>query len=383
MMQSNLGTNDVSQEIVANLIALSRNDTLYGDLYLQRARSFLQEQMNLDSYRAHKRKLTNLVNLPNQIRNAMDAGDWLKVRELSKEHKTLTAEINRKRPLQEFGKVIYEPQEIAIDPFSPGMRSIPGVSKRNLGELRNEILGQLQQLAQLDSEWGDFYARRTATYESLSIDASGTSGPTHPSVTVLTDEAVEALESGNFDKLEKLAEDLSEVQEASSGSTSPGPGSGSADAAAKDYLFRFSAETVKQAQALGLALFHVPSRHEEFAPLCRFAWHPTFAMAQDNHGSVLRVPDLAMPEGTPAGLRARVQLFASHPLINSAGVRFLPTLIGEDALVEDFGEPASGPDAPQTGLLRALGLAQRNQLSRLQIEAFLLERGEGRGAAAQ
>lgn len=99
-------------------------------------------------------------------------------------------------------------------------------------------------------------------------------------------------------------------------------------------------------------------------------------MAQNNLDGVLRVPDLPLPKGIPEGLKGRIQLFASHPLINSAGVRFLPTMVGEDVLVEDFSEPASGSDTPQSGLLEALGLTQRNQLSRLQIEAVLLERGE-------
>lgn len=377
MMPDNVRPLDLSQQTVASLIALGRSDTLYHDLYLQRARSLLQEHMSLDGYRAHKRDLINLANLPNQIRNAMNDGNWPKVRELSKQHKSLSEEINRTKPLATLGKAVYESQDIPIDPFSPGLRSLSGVSNQNLDDLRNDVLGRLDELSRLDSEWQGFYARRTAAFAALSLEASSLDGTARPSMATLQDEAVKALETGNFDKLEELADDLSEVQGPASGTTMPGSASGSAGPAAQDLPYPFSAETIKQAQALGLALHRVTSRHEEFAPLCRFAWHPTFAMVQDNHSGVLRVPDLPMPEGTPEGLRARVQLFASHPMINSAGVRFLPTLVAEDALVEDFNEPASGSDAPQTGLLRALGLAQRNQLSRLQIEAILLEKGEG------
>jgi hypothetical protein len=50
-------------------------------------------------------------------------------------------------------------------------------------------------------------------------------------------------------------------------------------------------------------------------------------------------------------------------------------MVGEDVLVEDFAEPATGSGIPQSGLLKALGLKQRNQISRLQIEAVLMERG--------
>ena len=38
-------------------------------------------------------------------------------------------------------------------------------------------------------------------------------------------------------------------------------------------------------------------------------------------------------------------------------------------------EPAVGSDTPSSGLLEALGLKQRNQLTRQQIEAVLLEKG--------
>ena len=255
------------------------------------------------------------------------------------------------------------------------MRSVPGVSRKNLKELRSEILARLKALSQTDSGWLDFYAQRSEVFEALSIDAESTNGSTHPSIAALKDEAVKALETGNFDKLDELAEDLSEVEEASSAANVPASGADTAETLAKDLPYQFTAETIKQAQALGLALHHVPSQHEEFAPLCRFAWHPTFAMDQENHSGVLRVPDLPMPEGTPEGLRSRIRLFATHPLINSAGVRFLPTMVGEDVLVEDFAEPTTGSGIPQSGLLKALDFKQRSQISRLQIEAVLMERG--------
>jgi hypothetical protein len=255
------------------------------------------------------------------------------------------------------------------------MRSVPGVSRKDLKELRSEILGRLKVLSQADRGGLGFYAQRSEAFEALSIDTESTNGPTHPSITTLKDEAVKALETGNFDKLEELAEDLSEVKEASSATNAPASSADVTETWAKDLPYRFTAETIKQAQALGLTLHHVPSQHEEFSALCRFAWHPTFAMDQENQSGVLRVPDLPMPEGAPEGLMSRIQLFATHPLINSAGVRFLPTMVGEDVLVEDFAEPATGSGIPQSGLLKALGLKQRNQISRLQIEAVLMERG--------
>ena len=110
-------------------------------------------------------------------------------------------------------------------------------------------------------------------------------------------------------------------------------------------------------------------------PYRRFAWHPSFAPSRENNTSVLRVPDLPWPEGTPEAFKARLQLFATHPLINSAGVRFLPSMVSEDVLVEDFDEPEAGSAMAGSPLLEALGLQKRNLLNRLQIEALLLEKG--------
>lgn len=373
-MHNETDSTNVSSKMVANLIALSQTDTLYRDLYLQRARIFLQEEMSPDGYLAYQRRLANLVSLPNQIRNAMNDGDWHKVRDLSQEHKTLEEEIERQRPLHEFGKFLYESSDIPIDPFSPGMRTIPGVTRRNLAELSSDSQHELEELAGVDKEWQALYTRRAKAFEMMAMDTESTDGPMKPSASTLEEEALKALETGDFDKLEQLAEDLTEFKEDSSGGTMA-VSSAAYLGVSKDYLFQFTADTIKQARSLGLALYHVPSRREEFASLCRFAWHPNFAASQANHSGVLQVPELSLPKDTPAGLRSRIQLFATHPLINSAGIRFLPSMAGEDVLVEDFDEPVKGAAMPNTGLLKALDFPQRSQLSRLQIEARLQERG--------
>jgi hypothetical protein len=119
----------------------------------------------------------------------------------------------------------------------------------------------------------------------------------------------------------------------------------------------------------------VPSHSDEYEPFLRFAWHPTYADLQNNHSGVLRVPELPLPKDFPEALKSRIQLYAMHPFINSAGVRFLPNMVAENVLVENFPEPEEGSKLPSSGLLEALGLKRRNQLSRQQIETVLLEKG--------
>jgi hypothetical protein len=64
-----------------------------------------------------------------------------------------------------------------------------------------------------------------------------------------------------------------------------------------------------------------------------------------------------------------------HPFANSGGARHLPSLVAEDVLVEDFPDPAEGEKLPASPLLAALELPGRRGLSRVAIEAALLEHG--------
>lgn len=360
-------------EALDHLVQLDRLDTLYRDLYLDRARYFLQGVLSYESYLDLKREQNTLANIPNQIRNALAGNNWLRVRELSKQHDVLKEEIDRKAPLTEAAKAVYEAEGVMIDPFSPGMNTIPGVTRQSLDTLCNEAQRHLEQLGRADPDLRDFYARRREAFARLATTADTASDVAHAMSGQPEREALEALEEGNFGQLERLAEAMSDTKALETPSW--GNGLSPEDDEPPAYEYAFDSNTLSRATKLGLVALRVPSRHREFAPLCRFAWHPTFAQIQGNQSGVLRVPDLPFPEGTPDALKTRVQLFATHPMINSGGIRFLPSLVDEDVLVETFDEPTSGADSPRSELLELLGLSHRNQLSRRKIEAALLTHG--------
>ncbi|MCD6580761.1 MAG: hypothetical protein J7K90_03075 [Desulfuromusa sp.] len=194
------------------------------------------------------------------------------------------------------------------------------------------------------------------------------------SVIVLEEEAAQALENGNMARLELLAKKM--LQDSSkSESATPDDLLGGVHKVPDEYLFEFPQEVLNNAAKLGLDLYSVHSRSAEYAPFSRFAWHPIYSDVQSSHPNIMRVPDLPLSEDLPEALKSRIQLFAIHPFINSAGVRYLPSMVAEDVLAEDFPEPKTSSNLPLSGLLEALGLKQRNQLSRQQIEAVLLEKG--------
>ena len=363
-------------DIISNLIKLGRIDTLYRDVYLLRARDYLNQDLSHQDYLRLKRLQTKETGLPNQIRNAMTHGDWQQVQDLSSEYENIQETLENKSSMQEFAQKIYDASEIPIDPFSPGMHKLAGYSTNHLAELRNDIIQKLKELSRSDRDWKDFYAQRLAVFTALIINTDGLEKQSQPApIAVLEEEAAQALASGNMARLELLAKKLLQAPGSSDSSMTPAERLEGVHKAPAEFLFAFPQEVLKKAETLGLELCSVPSQRAEYAPFRRFAWHPTYSDIPSGHASVARVPDLHLPAALPEALKSRIQLFAIHPFINSAGVRFLPTMVAEDVLVEGFPEPEAGSDHPPSGLLEVLGLKQRNQLSRQQIEIVLLEKG--------
>jgi hypothetical protein len=108
----------------------------------------------------------------------------------------------------------------------------------------------------------------------------------------------------------------------------------------------------------------------DVASLLRYAWTPLSDDLGDR--AAARLP---LPSGAPAGLAEGLEMFVIHPLVNSGGARYLPSLVAEDVLVEDFPDPADGETPPASQLLESLGLRRRRGLPRIAIEQALLTHG--------
>jgi hypothetical protein len=78
---------------------------------------------------------------------------------------------------------------------------------------------------------------------------------------------------------------------------------------------------------------------------------------------------------TEEALQDAAALFTDHAFVTSAGTRYIPWMVAENVLVEEFAEPAPGADVASSPLLRALELPRRTGLSRKTIEKALRAHG--------
>jgi len=365
-----------SQLTIKKLIATGKIDTVYRDLYVQRARMLLSETLPYEDYRQLIQQQASLPDTAGKIRTALERGDWNQVKVLSEQLNALKKNVMEKSALIELGEELYDINNVFLDPFSQGLQKLAGVQSKELPVLRDRALEQLAELEKKDPSFRKFYSERRNALSRISSTIPESGQPTARAVNPaqLERQALQALDRGDIDFLAKVADSMLKKT---------GPGKPEAGTAPTDSvtgaepparLFSFSKETLEKAQRLGLAAARVEAA-TEYAHLCRYAWQPVFGDDHEMQWGATPLAKLPIPPGTPEALKERVIVFAVHPLVNSGGARFLPDLAAEDFLVEDFSEQHKGGDMPTSGLLSALGFNQRHGLSRIQIEQALRDHG--------
>jgi hypothetical protein len=233
------------------------------------------------------------------------------------------------------------------------------------------MLELLRTLERADVGWNDFYGARRRAFQAQPQSASELeTDVATSSATEALEAARQALKGGDMKRLAALADVLTAVAT---------PGRSSSPHAANVALIRaeaepgqelqpvaYSSETLARARHLGLAPRHVEPRME-LASLRRYAWTPL-----SDERATAEVP---LPSGSPEGLQDGLSMFTIHPLVNSGGARYLPSLVAEDVLVEDFPDPAEGQTPAASELVKSLRLPGRRGLPRIAIEQALLMHG--------
>jgi hypothetical protein len=359
--------------VLTALIEAGNIDTVYRDVYLGRARELLTPLLSLEDFHRIEQERAALAELPLTLARALDKADWSLVKELSERAQTLKRAIDDKGALLQTARSIYDVHDVRLDPFSRGLEPFTRIAGRELPALRKRTLDLLETLQQADVALKDFYGARRQAFEARPQALEELETETLSSPADAAESARQALNAGDLKRLAALADAQIAVGTPRESAVSPAAhvGAGRIEDEAPRNLqpVAYSSETLARARHLGLTARHLEPRME-LASLHRYAWRPSF----DEHGhSAGTQPPL--PSGSPEGLRDGVAIFVIHPLVNSGGARYLPNLVAEDVLVEDFPDPEDGRTPPASELLKSLRLPGRRGLPRIAIEQALLMHG--------
>lgn len=356
--------------IVTTLIEAGNVDTVYRDVYLDRARALFTHVMPVDEFRRLEHERSVLSALPAAIERALDKAQWALVKELSERADAMTHAIADRAAMLEIARTVYDTRDVRLDPFSPGLEAFTRIPRRDLAALRARMLGALAALERADAVGGDFYAERRRAFQAQpkSLFDVAADPATSRSADAL-EAARQALKVGDMKRLAALAESIASRATHPAGAPHATPGL--ADGEASDELrpTPYSPETLARARQLGLTARHVEPRLD-LAALRRYAWTPF----SDTREHAAR-GDVKVPPGVPENFHDGLAMFMIHPMVTSGGARYLPSLAAEDVLIEDFPEPAEGDALGTSALLQSLRLSGRRGLPRIAIEEALLLHG--------
>lgn len=367
--------------VVGQLVEIGKLDTLFRDLYLQRARTLLAPMFSRGSYLRFKENTAQIPWLEQQLRAGVERSDWKRCTELTTRLRDVRTAVEGGAQYAKLAETIYErAADVSIDVFSSGLNVLCGVPTENIMSLRADVLNLLLRLERNDPEKKDFYSRRISDFKQLSIttDVSEPTKDNRVDAAQLQQAALDALDAGDLSKLDQILASFS-----SEPATPPNAKQTQQEAIdlspatekdlGDDLLYTFTEQTLADARELGLTPVRTESRRQ-FAYLLPHGWQPSFRKDEVKKWSKEKLSRLTFPADTTEGAREAIDFYLLNPFINSGGTRYRVCLVVEDLLLEDFPEPDLRIDEPSK-LLDMLKLNTRWGLSRTEIEDALLEHG--------
>jgi len=367
-------------DLVKRLLEAGKVDSVYRDVYRERAVELAQPVLPRAAWDALKGARAQYERLLEETRRAVERRDWERVQELTGRAEGLKADLAAHTAELPVGEALYDDDTPSFDLFSPGFDVVAEQRGEKLVELRSTLVRQLEALEQGDAARAAFYASRRQYFAGLSIsDPRAATAEARVNPAELEREAARAAQRNDLTRLQAITGELLKLR------TAAAPGQPSRDLA--DYACPVDLATslpeaaVRGAAGLGLAPASLPQPPDEVAGLAEFmhrnAWNPRFrdeASLQDGAARLrAAIESAALPAEAAALVQEFIELFMRLAYVNSGGARYLPVIRAESLLVEDFPEVA---DPPATSpLLTALGLPRRRALSRIQIEHALATHG--------
>lgn len=374
MSKAAVASRETTLTIVGQLIEMSKLDTLFRDLYFQRAQALLGTFFSVGSYLHLKDNRSQIPWVEQQLRAGVERSDWKRCTELTERLRQLRASVDAGSQFAKVAETLYEQGgAVSIDPFSSGMHVFVGAGTESLLASRAEAINILHALERSDPEKGEFYARRVAGFKRLSIAAGEPvkqEGKVDPAQ--LQQAALSALDDGDLSKLDQMLARFAKKPEAKQDKQNEIDLKPSENVELGDDLnYTFTEHTLTAARELGLAPVRTQSRRQ-FAYLIPHGWQPSFRKDEVRKWSKEKLSKLTYPSDTKEGAREAIDFYLLNPFITSAGTRYRVCLVAEDLLLEDFPEPESKGEVPSK-LLDMLKLNSRWGLTRIELEDALLE----------
>ena len=377
MSKAALASIETILNIVGQLIEISKLDTHFRDLYIQRARTLLSTFFSAGSDLQLKEKTAQIPWVEQQLRAGVERGDWKRCNEFNDRLRKLRADVAAGSQFAKLAEMVYERAgDVSIDPFSSGLNVFIGADNETLLGSRADAIKILRSLERIDSDKRMFYARRVSDFERLSIVTGDEVVKQKEQLdpAQLQRAALSALDAGDFSKFDQML--ASFAGKTQSKQIKPDAiDSKPADVAelGDDLLYPFTEQTLAAARELGLAPVRTQSRRQ-FAYLMPHGWQPSFRKDEVRKWSQEKLSKLTYPSDTTNGAREAIDFFLLNPFITSAGTRYRVCLVAEDLLLEDFAEPDAKAEIPSK-LLDMLKLNSRWGMTRIEIESALIEHG--------
>ena len=367
--------NESVSQTVSRLVSLGELDTLYRDLYMQRARELMKMVLSEGTYTTIKNDIAALGMVERQLKAAIERGDWERTPALTERVRQIRASTSRKSEI-ELGETVYDNlSDVPVDPFSPGFHAFYDSSEKLLNQWREHAIKTLSVLEGTDASNRDFYARRRADFQALKVEVQAAEQKKETVNPVdLRQEALNAVDSGDLSALDDLIKNLSRQSETKESEQANTVQLTETSDLGEDLLYTFSDETLAAAERLGLTPVRTRSRRD-FAYLLAYSWQPSFLKSESKRWAQEQLTHLLPQMDGGNTVREAMEMYLLNPFINSGGTRYQVCLVVEDLLIEDFPEPEPRSVLPRTELLAALGLEKRWGLPRKKIEAALLANG--------
>lgn len=385
--QKTAKTTDVAT-VAQWLVEAAGVDTVYADVYQQRARTLLASVLPPGQYAALQRIESDIADAVRQTKMAAMRQDWERVDALAAQVETLRQRAGEQAALRALGDAVYAPGPVAIDPFSPGLEAFVG-SDQDLATLRDQLVDRLRRLAAADAERAALYEARRAFFARLGLVATRRADAAAGAPAAATSElerlAAQAAHQGDIAQVRRYAQELlaRRAAAAQTAQTSTVAAPAALDRAMYqcpvDLAAPLPPAAAERAAALGLVpvlAAPLPEGGQLIDYVATRIWQPMPAAGESEREGAMRIAAVVEEAGLPPALSEPVKVlvgqFLRNPFVNSGGARFLPQLGAESVLIEDFAEDA---EPPAGELLAALGLDRRRGLSRSDIDAALRANG--------